>query len=1351
MRLSVLVPFALFACINLHAAEPPNSLAKVSTASVARGQPLPAWAEPLLSIPPSTSGDALVQRLSETQVWTGSGPTAILYNRAIQINHRAGLGEIGQFALSFLPSHQSLSLHRVAILRGDAVLDRTATVDARLLERESELDNGTYGGETTVQLLLDDVRVGDTLWVTYTITGDNPVFGTHWGNMFQWDSNWPVMQRSLTISHPAGKPLFWRQLGDVPAPALKPVIERAGAIERLRFAGRDIAPVQLENKMPTGFIPVRIVQFSDFASWQDVAQWAGALFPARAPSPEVAALAAQFRTAGGPAAQAGAALRWIQDEVRYFSVSIGENSHRPQLPETVLARRYGDCKDKTYLLVSVLQALGIQAEPVLLNARAPGYPAKLQPTQNAFDHAIVRLHIDGKTYVVDPTETGQRGALDQLAPAYPGAAVLVVAGATRALTVLPDPAPAAPSYERIELFKVADFNGAATLASRDIYRAERAVDARRKFAIMRPVEVANDVLEHYERQYPGVTLLGAPTLVDDAPDGSFEVRARLALPKAVRKVEERYVLDYESQLADGTLGLPDKLVRQFPFRFAGGRVDARYRMKVQWPAAVRARHPGAVKLVDDPYFSVRESYSMLGNEVDYLLDYRLKRDDVAAADLPRLHVALRGTQGMLSGAFNYSGGEDDAATRDLSMRGYAAAQQLQGMRDARAEETVAQIGAWNVDALCWHLRNAGATLALQPDDERAATRTQRDAFAHDVRPGADACRAQLSLQDGDARASADWFAKETALHADDRVRLQWSWARWYAGQRDAALALAMDYIVAARASGELNGSDLALAISLHVRAGKPVPALLATTFVLPADGPWPAPLLAWQRGTLSEAALLKTIDGYVPDARALARNDAWFHIGQRRFAGGDKAGAAAALRWYQVDGVRATVPFVLAGLEQDSSLRDPDLQAGSAAWERHADTDAIAAWGKAAQRGNVEAQSWLGRAYAMGRGVAKDPAVARRILEPAAQAGSGRALYVLALLDLDSVNGDRARGMAYLRQSVATGYPNALLHLSLLYERGAETPPDAAPDAKNAAELERQAAEMDNSAAQAVHAFRYVHGNQVPRNDALARYWAERAILNGDDAGYAALARVLMRGNADDQRTAVGMVRTLADAGEVHAMLVMAHAAMRGIGQPVDRVAGRTWFVGALKKSGRDSLGQFSSMMGEWGGDQEDAFDGMRLAAEDGEAEAQASLSWKYRAGLGTPVDLAASVRWLQAAVKQGNLTAINNLGDAYETGTGVAPDIVRAVALYGEAAQRGSIAAFGSLASVHEKGVGTRVDLPLAYAYLLLRHRYRDAARPGIEVDARTLAMAGKLSAPELAQARAVADAWQPGQALPR
>ena len=94
-----------------------------------------------------------------------------------------------------------------------------------------------------------------------------------------------------------------------------------------------------EPSTPTDYLPARVVQFSEYMSWQAVAQWASTLFKTPPPSPRVAALADSLAKGGAKLDRATAALRWVQDEVRYFSVSIGENSHRPQLPDVVLRNR----------------------------------------------------------------------------------------------------------------------------------------------------------------------------------------------------------------------------------------------------------------------------------------------------------------------------------------------------------------------------------------------------------------------------------------------------------------------------------------------------------------------------------------------------------------------------------------------------------------------------------------------------------------------------------------------------------------------------------------------------------------------------------------------------------------------------------------------------------------------------------------------------------------------------------------------------------------------------------------------------------------------------------------------------
>ena len=44
------------------------------------------------------------------------------------------------------------------------------------------------------------------------------------------------------------------------------------------------------------------------------------------------------------------ALRFVQDEVRYLSISEGSKGWQPAHPTLTFERRFGDCKDKSFLL-----------------------------------------------------------------------------------------------------------------------------------------------------------------------------------------------------------------------------------------------------------------------------------------------------------------------------------------------------------------------------------------------------------------------------------------------------------------------------------------------------------------------------------------------------------------------------------------------------------------------------------------------------------------------------------------------------------------------------------------------------------------------------------------------------------------------------------------------------------------------------------------------------------------------------------------------------------------------------------------------------------------------------------------
>src|SRR6266550_2592552 len=68
--------------------------------------------------------------------------------------------------------------------------------------------------------------------------------------------------------------------------------------------------------------------------------------------------------------------------------------------ETVLTRRFGDCKDKASLMHAMLEALGIDSRLVLLRTRRMGNLSEAPASLAVFDHAILyvpkyELYLDG--------------------------------------------------------------------------------------------------------------------------------------------------------------------------------------------------------------------------------------------------------------------------------------------------------------------------------------------------------------------------------------------------------------------------------------------------------------------------------------------------------------------------------------------------------------------------------------------------------------------------------------------------------------------------------------------------------------------------------------------------------------------------------------------------------------------------------------------------------------------------------------------------------------------------------------------------------------------------------------------
>jgi lipoprotein NlpI len=902
--------------------ETPLQEISVAASAFVRGAPLPAWAD-LLPLPPeSTARRALTVRMEDTHLRLGVTPVQLV-NTARQANDPGALGQLGQVSIFFTPAYQRLLLHKVMILRGTGFIDHTASVQVRFLQREAQLEQGIYSGVITATMLLPDVRVGDTLLLQYSIEGANPIFGNRYANVLPWEQAAPAQVRRITIIHSDSRPLRWRWMGGVtPSPAglETPTESRtADGMRRLRFEQRDVAAIEVEPMLPRGFAPMHWLQFSEFQDWADVSRWADALFASDAPLPEeMTPVMQRLLSLPTRAEQASAALQWVQSEIRYYSVSLGESSHRPHAPAEVLRNRYGDCKDKSFLLMRMLQSLGMQARPVLASLSAPQRPGRMLPSPLAFDHVVVQLRLDGRDHYLDPTRLGQRSPLDRIGQGLEEASVLVVDGReVDALSIV-------RSSNRRELFgseltekfRVTGFSEDAELETTQQWNGLEAEQLRLTVARFDAARLQRAAIAGIDRRYPGITLVGTPEVSDAIDQNRITVRSRYKIPKLVSEQNGNWAMRFLPANLQGALMVPPSPTRTQPLALPSFPRRITYSAEVQWPDSVSGVNDPFTQRIANPQFTAEVTRSFRGSVSRTSLQFEALASEVPAKDVPKLMEDVQQLNRMVVGAM----GVAKTQIKDGGFLGLGK-KTLQDTLQARALSVVDRTGKAIADsalagddlaeALCIRAE-ALLELGRVPEgvlDAQAAVKAA-PALAR-----AWQCRGNLDWANSDfTQASADFGKALTLGQNPYDAYLRRGQARFYEGRLEQA---AEDFAkaVADRAQpGDKPYAMLWQAWTLQ-RLQRPLPGDLTARAVKDSSASWPLPALAMFTGQATPEQVLQSIATRQGDDRELALAEAWFYIGQYQLNRADPAKAREAFEKARAKGISIYIEHAAAGFE----------------------------------------------------------------------------------------------------------------------------------------------------------------------------------------------------------------------------------------------------------------------------------------------------------------------------------------------------------------------------------------------------------------------------------------------------
>jgi len=543
-----------------------------------------------------------------------------------------GVQSIANISIAFDPSYQTLELHWIDVVREGAVIPKLGHATVRMLQRETELERRIYDGSKTATILLEDVRVGDIVDYAYSIRGWNPVFGGHSFGRLGLRFDVPVARVHVGIAVPEDSAVELQPHET----SLEARIRSQQGLRVHAWQHDDVPALITEADEPGWYDPRPAIQWSAFHDWNAVARWAWPLY--RTPgSPSTALQREADRIARAESSEEGrllAALRLVQGDIRYLGVMIGAGSHAPNAPDTVLERRFGDCKDKTLLLLTLLDRLGIDARAAFVNTELRRGVAGRQPSPGVFDHVLVRARIGDAQYWLDPTRQPQMADLAHLTQADFGLA-LVVDPQTEALTAMSrDDRPAPTREVRLRYDAKAGLDQPIALTVTTTASGERADAMRQAIASSNSEALQKSYLNFYSGAYPSISVTAPMQVQDDERTNRITVTEHYSIATLADWSEE-------DQRFEATLSVPDTLevlrvpaaaARTAPIAVAHP-TDLTVVTEVTLPEEWTIKTDRIV--VEDPAFVFERTISPGPKQLSITDRYRSLKDAVPAGDAVR--------------------------------------------------------------------------------------------------------------------------------------------------------------------------------------------------------------------------------------------------------------------------------------------------------------------------------------------------------------------------------------------------------------------------------------------------------------------------------------------------------------------------------------------------------------------------------------------------------------------------------------------------------------------------------------------------------------------------------------------
>ncbi|HOX08599.1 MAG TPA: DUF3857 domain-containing protein, partial [Planctomycetota bacterium] len=523
----------------------------------------------------------------------GSGQGAFLLNKVIdrvypdgtnsrtvhmmvRVLNDAGAKRFGEDRIVYYPDEQRAVVRTARVIRADGREEQARVLPEQVVpvgERQIALRALRYPPLAAGDIVEFEYRIDDL---------EQSFFGRYFGNVFQFRQELPTALAKYVLIVPAGLELHTRAVRCELKPEIGQDAEDKATV--YTWAMRDQPGIEAEPFMPPASELSPTVEVSTYKDWAAFGKWYwGLIRKQHDAGPEVGRLSKEL--CAGAATELDkirAVYNYVVTDIRYVAWEFGVHGFKPYRAEQIVARKFGDCKDKATLICALLAEQGIVAHPVLIRAEI------LRPRQDLglplisnFNHCIAWLPAAKDRPEMWLDGTAQHCSIDALLDTDRGARVAVILPDGAEVRDIPPSAPemnATTSDFRLTL----GLDGLARGTVRSTATGNRSMVCRSTF---QKAEYRSKILSRlYGRRHQGAAVVGATG--SDLKDLNVPVSFRYSvdLPGCLRRTGGEFLLELPDDPLRGVLGYNGK-DELFPEHFSVYVPGTRREHDVVLPAA----------------------------------------------------------------------------------------------------------------------------------------------------------------------------------------------------------------------------------------------------------------------------------------------------------------------------------------------------------------------------------------------------------------------------------------------------------------------------------------------------------------------------------------------------------------------------------------------------------------------------------------------------------------------------------------------------------------------------------------------------------------------------------------------